>query len=260
MVPLGLFRSRAFSGANLITLPLYAALGGGLFFLPFNLIQVQGYSATAAGAAFLPFVAIMFALSRWSGGLVDRFGGRPPLIIGPLVAAAGFVLLALPGIGGGYWRTFMPGIVVLGLGMAITVAPLTTVVMSAVDDKRAGIASGINNAVSRVAGLLAVALIGVFVLAAFNNALDGAIATLDLPAQARQELAGERIRLAGAAAPPGLDVATRTALEAAIDGAFVTGFRVAMAISAALAVSAAAVAALMIDGGSGPVRTNRIML
>lgn len=260
MVPLGLFRSRAFSGANLITLPLYAALGGGLFFLPFNLIQVQGYSATAAGAAFLPFVAIMFALSRWSGGLVDRFGGRPPLIIGPLVAAAGFVLLALPGIGGGYWRTFMPGIVVLGLGMAITVAPLTTVVMSAVDDKRAGIASGINNAVSRVAGLLAVALIGVFVLAAFNNALDGAIATLDLPAQARQELAGERIRLAGAAAPPGLDVATRTALEAAIDGAFVTGFRVAMAISAALAVSAAAVATLMIDGGSGPVRTNRIML
>ena len=247
MVPLSLFRSRAFSGANLITFPLYAALGGGLFFLPFNMIQVQGYSATAAGAAFLPFVAIMFALSRWSGGLVDRFGGRLPLIVGPLIAALGFALFALPGIGGGYWRGFFPAIVVLGLGMAVTVAPLTTVVMGAVEDKRAGIASGINNAVSRVAALIAVALIGVFVLLAFNSALDDRLAALGLPGDVMRALDAERIRLAAAQPPPGLDAELRAAVTRAIDEAFVTGFRVAMLISAALALSGAFFAALTIE-------------
>lgn len=247
MVPLGLFRSRTFAGANLITLPLYAALGGGLFFLPFNLIQVQGYSATEAGAAFLPFIAVMFVLSRWSGGLVDRFGNRRPLMVGPVIAAAGFVLLAIPGIGGSYWRTFFPGIAVLGLGMALTVAPLTTVVMAAVDGKRAGIASAINNAVSRVAGLLAVALIGVFVLVAFDRALDVGVAALNLPAEAVRALADQRLRLAEAEIPTGLPAGTRVALERAIDDAFVTGFRVAMLISAGLALSGATVAAIMIE-------------
>src|ERR687898_3294320 len=106
MLPLTLFRSRNFSGANLLTLFLYAGLGGALYFLPFNLIQVHGYSATAAGSAFLPFVVITFLLSRWAGGLVARYGDRLPLIIGPIIAAAGFVLFAMPGTGGSYWTTF----------------------------------------------------------------------------------------------------------------------------------------------------------
>src|SRR5204862_2633007 len=141
MVPLDLFRLRTFTLANALTLLLYAALSVILFLVPLNLIQVQRYTATAAGAALLPFPVIMFALSRWSGGLVARVGGRIPLTVGPATAALGLVLYARPGTGGSYWTTFFPAVVVLGFGMAVTVAPLTTTVMGAVDSRHAGGAS-----------------------------------------------------------------------------------------------------------------------
>jgi EmrB/QacA subfamily drug resistance transporter len=247
MMPLSLFRSRIFAGANLLTLWLYAALAGVLFFLPFDLIQVRGYSATAAGAALLPFVLLMFTLSRWSGGLVDRYGARLPLIAGPAIAAAGFVLFAVPGLGGSYWTAFFPAILVLGLGMAISVAPLTTTVMGAVEERHAGIASGINNAVSRCAGLLAIAVLGILMLGLFSRGLDRRLSRSDLPPAARTVMAAQRERLAALEIPAGLAEPARARARSAVDGAFLDGFRGVMLTAAGLALLASLSAAWLIS-------------
>src|SRR5580704_11276924 len=208
MVPLALFRLHSFAGANLLTLFLYSALGIFFFLFPMNLIQVQKYSTTAAGAAALPFIVLMFFLSRWSGGLVTRYGAKGPLVIGPMIAATGFILFALPGIGGTYWRSFFPAFVVLGLGMAISVAPLTTVVMGSVDPGRAGTASGINNAVARVASVLAIAVFGIVMVKAFGSYLDYSLGHLALPPGVLQKLRSDEIRLAGLSVPGGLNAST----------------------------------------------------
>jgi EmrB/QacA subfamily drug resistance transporter len=246
MVPLSLFKSSSFTGANLLTLLLYAALGIFFFLFPLNLIQVQKYSTTATGAAALPLILLLFFLSRWSGGLVARFGPKAPLIVGPLIAAAGFLLFALPSVGASYWTTFFPAFVVLGLGMAVSVAPLTTVVMSSVEQTRAGTASGINNAVSRVAGVLAVAILGIVMVSAFSHRLQQSLATLDLAPGVLHQIQSSEIRLAGLEVPSDLDARTSWALRAAIDQAFVLGFRLIMLLCACLAVASAAVALRMI--------------
>ncbi len=246
MVPLGLFRSRDFSGANLLTLFLYAALGIFFFLFPLDLIQIQHYSATATGAAALPLILLIFLLSRWSGGLVARYGSRRPLIVGPVIAAAGFLLFALPSVGGSYWRTFFPAFVVLGFGLAISVAPLTTVVMNAVDQDRSGTASGINNAVARVAGLLAIAVLGVAMTSAFAFRLNGSLADLAIPSSAMHELQANEIRLASLAVPAGVDPTMATAIRMAIERAFVFGFRFVMLICAGLSIASAAFAWKMI--------------
>ncbi len=252
MIPLGLFGSRTFSGANLLTLLLYGALSGALFFVPFNLIQVQGYSATAAGASLLPFIAIMFALSRWSGGLVVRYGARRPLMVGPGIAAVGLALFAVPGIGGSYWTTFFPASVVLGLGMAITVAPLSTAVMGAVEVRHAGLASGINNAVARTAGLLAIAVMSIFLLHAFTAALDHHLAPLKLPVATRQALDQQRSRLTSVQVPAGLSDELAAQVRRGIDESFVAGFRLVTLISAGLALASALGAGLLISDRREP--------
>ncbi|HSV48126.1 MAG TPA: MFS transporter [Ramlibacter sp.] len=249
MLDFALFRNRDFTGANLLTLALYAALGGGLYFLPLNLIQVQGWSATAAGAALLPFVAILFVLSPWAGRWADRVGPRKPLVIGPCIAGAGFAMFALPGIGGSYWSTFFPAVCVLGLGMAITIAPLTTTVMNSVGQERAGIASGVNNAVSRVAALLAIAVFGIVMSAAFDASLERELAARKLPKETVQAVMAQSHRLAAMEVPAGASAVEKKEVQQAVALAFIAGFRHVMLWSGALGVMAA-VAAWVLVGRS----------
>jgi EmrB/QacA subfamily drug resistance transporter len=247
ILPLEIFRIRNFTGANLLTLFLYAALGGAMFFLPLNLIQVQGYSATAAGAALLPFILLFSFLSRRAGGLVEQWGPKKPLILGPLIVGLAFVLLALPGKGGSYWTTFFPGIVLLGLGMATSVAPLTTVVMTSLSADRAGVASGANNAVARVAALLAIAIFGVVMLHAFNGAIDRRLGGMELPQEAHRQLDNDRAKLAAMEPPPTLAPDTVASLKRAIADSFVVGFRRVLTLAAALSFIGALVAWLIIE-------------
>ncbi|HKC00855.1 MAG TPA: MFS transporter [Terriglobales bacterium] len=261
MLPLALFESRSFSGANLLTLLLYAAIGIFIFLFPLNLIQVQGYSPTAAGAAVLPLILLMFFLSRWSGGLVARYGPRGPLIIGPLIAALGFGLFAVPSVGESYWKAFFPAMVVLGFGMAITVAPLTTSVMNSVNEDRVGAASGINNAVARVAGVLAIAVFGIVMVKAFGYHLNHSLAHLSLPPGVLQGLRTEETKLAGLQVPSGLDPSAKASITQSIGEAFVFGYRIVMLICAGLALASAAVAWRMIPksgDGLGTAPTFRL--
>jgi len=246
MVPLGLFRSFSFSGANLLTLFLYGALGIFFFLFPLNLIQVQKYSTTATGAALLPMILLIFLLSRWSGGLVARYGSRLPLTIGPFVTASGFSLFALPSVGGSYWTSFFPAVIVLGIGMAITVAPLTTAVMNSIPQDRAGIASGINNAVARVAGVLAIAVLGIVMIKAFGWQLSRSLERYSLPAQTLQEMQSREIDLAAMRPPAGLTPNIRTVVVESIVSAFIYGFRVVMLLCTALSLTSCLVAWLMI--------------
>jgi len=251
MVPLTLFRSPTFSGANLLTLLLYGALSGVTFFLPFDLIQVQGYAPTLAGAAFVPFILLMFLLSRWAGGLVHRYGAKLPLVVGPVITAVGFALFALPGITSGpgsYWTTFFPAVLVMGLGMTITVAPLTTAVMGAVEQRHAGIASGINNAVSRTAGLLAIAVFGIVALVVFTSSLESHLATLHLSPAVSQLVDAQRTRLAGITIPTNVSGEAQAALKRAVDESFVSAFRLVSLLGAALALLSALAAWWLIAG------------
>jgi EmrB/QacA subfamily drug resistance transporter len=247
MLPLALFRSPTFSGANVITLLLYFALSGEMFFLPFDLIDIQGYSATAAGAAFLPLTLIMGGLSRWSGGLNERYGSRALLVVGSVVVAAGLALFAVPARGGSYWSTVFPAMVVWGCGMTLIVAPLTTTVMHAAGDSNAGAASGINNATARIAGMLAVALLGAIAVGVFRTALDARLQALHAPVGVRQALQPEVQKLAEAQLPPQIEGVSRQALRRALDDSFVYSFRVVTLVAAATALLSALCAWLAIE-------------
>ena len=236
MMPPELFRSRTFSGINLLTLLLYGGLGGGFFFLPFLLIQARGYSATAAGAAYLPFTIILGALSRWSGSLIDRFGARGPLMLGPMIAAGGFALLAVSRQP--YW-TVLIAMIVLGLGMAVTVAPLTTAVLNAVPAHRTGVASGINNAVASVGSLLVIAVVGSVAVGAMSRSIERRLENPPVPVEVRHAVEAARGGFVIPALPPGLSDEERGRARSIVAASIEDTARLALWIAAALALAGA---------------------
>ncbi len=248
MIPLALFRSRNFTGANVLTLMLYAALSGLMFFFPMYVIEIEHYSATEAGAAFLPFVVIMFLLSRWAGSLVERYGSRLPLVVGPLVTACGFALFAIAREGHSYWSSVFPAVAVLGFGMTISVAPLTTTVMNSVPETESGLASGVNNAVSRLASLLAVAVLGALLVSVFNHSLDRQIGRMQLSVDARAEVDAARSQLAAMRS-------SDPAIQSAVTTAFVRGYKTVTWIAAAITGLGGIFAFLLIDP-KRPVRNS----
>jgi EmrB/QacA subfamily drug resistance transporter len=249
MMPLDVFASRTFTGVNLLTLLLYAALGGAFFFLPFDLIQVHLYSATLAGAAFLPFTLMMGALSRWSGGLLDRFGARLPLIIGPAITALGFALLAWPGTGGSYATTFFVPMAILGLGMAVAVAPLTTAVINAVPTHRAGVASGVNNAAAAVANLLAVAIFGAVALNVYDRELDRHLAAATMSAEVRVAVQAAHGKFVAEPALVQLQGEERQIADMIVRAALADSIALVMWLAAALALAGSLCAAIAIPSG-----------
>lgn len=258
MVPPELFRSRAFTVANLYTLLLYAALGAGTYFVPFALIDGQRYAPAAAGAAGLPFVILRTLLSRWSGTLVVRFGTRPLLVAGALLAAAAFVAYGLPGPGGSYWTTYFPASVLLGLACLCFIVPLTAAVFEAAPAESSGVASGINNAVARVAALIAIAGIGVALAAAYDRALAHELAATRLGATTQRALRAERTALAAGLVPAGLDAADRTAVARAVRSAYLDAFRVAMLLAAGVSLAAAALVAIGLPGAPREVAADSL--
>jgi EmrB/QacA subfamily drug resistance transporter len=261
MVPPSLFRSRNFDGANLVTLLFYMALTGSLYFLPFLMMQVHGYSALVAGSVFLPFVAMAFLIGRLSGRISARFGSKIPLVVASLAVLVGLLLFAVPGVEhGSYWTSFFPAMVVQGIGMALAITPLTTVALGSVDREHSGLASGVNNAVARVAGLMAVALLGVFVYGVFSASLDARLDRMDLSGEIRSEMEAAKTHLGAAEAPEGVEAVTAAHIERAIDESFVAGFRAVMLASAGLALASALVAALLVsDRRVGPTARDSIL-
>lgn len=228
MMPLHLFKSRLFSSTNAITFFIYGALGAVLFFLPLNLIQVQNYPAELAGLTVVPFGLLIAIFSRWSGQMADKIGTRFPLIIGPMLTAVGFYLFSLPDLTAGprdFWTTFFPAIVVMGVGMGITVAPLTTAVMSAVPYERTGTASGVNNTIARTAGVVAIAVMGSLGLITFENSLKDRVKYIGLNEAAQQELQQEIPQLAEAKPPEEATPQQKEEVKEAVKFAFIDVFK-----------------------------------
>jgi EmrB/QacA subfamily drug resistance transporter len=242
VVPFRLFASRAFTGANLMTLALYFALSAVMYFLPFNLIQVRGYSATMAGAVFLPMTLILGLGSTFAGDAIGKLNPRRVLTLGSSIAALGMLALAIPGEQAKSFAGFLPGIVLIGIGITLCVAPLTTIVMNSVNARETGVASGINNTAARLAGLLAIAIMTTIAVPVFRDALARDLTQQRRPAQTTAALTARASQLAELAAPPGVSAQQGATIHRSVANAYVHTFRILVAICAALALLSSVIA------------------
>jgi len=238
MMPLRLFANRTFSGANLLTFFLYAGLGVGMLFLSLNLVQAQGYSQLQSGLTFLPFTLLMIGIARLAGSWADRSGPRLLLIVGPATTGVGLLILSFIGQTKGpsdYWTSFFPGILVFGLGMSFTVAPLTTAVMRSVEDEYSGIASGVNNAMTRIANVFANAIFGALAVLLFTGALNTRLSDVPLDKKSKQAAMAQAVDLGNAKPPAGISGHDRTVIEAAYHAGFIDTYGSIMRLASALA-------------------------
>ena len=252
MVDLRLFRSRDFTGANLMTAFLYGAFTGAMLFLPLNLIQVQGYTGSVTSLALLPFPILLALLSPVSGRWSAQHGQRLTMTVGPLLVGAGLFVISLNDVTAGpsaYWTTFFPGIVLMGLGMGTTVAPLISTVMNAVPSRSAGVASGVNNAVTRSSQALVTALFGGLALILFSGALHTTLAQTDLPADDVAAIESGARDLAETAIPENLSPEQAGAAQMAVRQSFAAMFQTILRIAAALCVISAALSAVILKSG-----------
>lgn len=235
MLPLDLFRTPLFAGINLATLTLYTGLNGLMFYLPFNLIQVQGLTPLETGLAMVPMSAAIFLLSRRAGRLATR-DPRLPLVVGPCIVALAYLLLGHLGTQAALATAVIPAILLLGIGMAFCISPISETALAAAPPNRAGIASGVNNAVARVASALAIAALGAILTADFDRHLDTALQRLDATPDTAAHFLAEKERLALARAPATLPPARAEALNGAVQSAFLAGFRSLCLAASLLAV------------------------
>jgi EmrB/QacA subfamily drug resistance transporter len=248
MMPLSLFRIPRFLAPNILTFLLYGALGGTLYVIPFYLIQVRHYSPPAAGAAFLPLILMMFLFSARVGALVPRVGERALLCLGAALAGLGFAAFAWLDDRHGYARSILPPVLLLGWGMTLCVAPLTNAVMSSVPPAQTGIASAVNNALSRLAGLLAVSLIVLILAHGFVSTLGGQLARSDLPVEARAQMLANRARMHDIPIPAGLTQSQRAQAAQLLDQAFLAGFQSVMLVCALSAWAGGLAVLLLLPG------------
>lgn len=249
MMPLQLFSNLTFTGANLLTFFLYAGLGAAMLFLSLNMVQVQGYTQLQSGLTFLPFTILMITIARFAGHLTDKFGPRLLLIAGPATAGLGILLLSFVKLTQGpsqYWTTFFPGILVFGLGMSFTVAPLTTTVMGSVSNHLSGTASGINNALARIANVFANAIFGALAVLFFTGALQSEITPFNLNLQQKQQVMRQAANLGNAKVPDQLNGDQKQKVEKAYKFAFISAYRKIMRICAMLGFIGALMALLFI--------------
>jgi EmrB/QacA subfamily drug resistance transporter len=249
MMPLQLFSDLTFSGANLLTLFLYAGLGAGMLFLSLNLVQVQGYDQLQSGLTFLPFTIMMITVARFAGALSDKYGPRFLLIGGPATAALGLLILSFVKQTNGpheYWTTFFPGVLVLGLGMSFTVAPLTTAVMGSVSDHFSGTASGVNNAVSRIANVFANAIFGALAVLLFSGALQQELKQMPLKPKDKQAVMASAVNLGNARVPKGIDQSHKAIVTKAFHQSFINTYAMILRIASGLAFLGALMAFIFI--------------
>lgn len=234
LVPLSIFKSPLVFGANLVTLFLYFALNGLIFFVVLNMQQVQELSPTLAGLALLPAILIITFLSGYGGTIADKFGPRVPMIVGPLLVSAGAALLVIPGVSANYFALFLPGLVLFGLGMSLVIAPLTKSAL-AVPEQFMGSASGVNNAVARTAALLAIAVLGAVAISFFRADLNGRINLAALSPEQKQSILAQANKLGGITIPKNFDAPSAQTAKLAVKQSFVHSFRIVLIITALLA-------------------------